>query len=125
MINETQEMRQARYALQELSASDPAASSNMMRYATAYAIMVTGRRGTERRQHEPQIASGFVLTHGDEQLCAAAAHRSGTDYLYIAFNVDDAAVPPVAAGVFQRQGADIVAYASCRLDTATPYSQSL
>jgi hypothetical protein len=115
MMNETEEMRQARHALQDLSASDPAVSANMMRYVAAYAIMVTGRRGQERRKDEPQIGSGFVLTHGNEQLCAAAVRRSGTDYLYIAFDVDDAAAPPVAAGVFRQEGEDMVAYGNCRL----------
>lgn len=115
MMNETEEMRQARHALHELSASDPAASANMMRYVAAYAIMVTGRRGRDRRKDEPQIGSGFVLTHGTEKLVAAATRRSGTDYLYIAFDVDDAAAPPVATGVFRQQGDDMVAYGNCKL----------
>jgi hypothetical protein len=115
MMNETEEMRQARHALQELSASDPAASSNMLRYVAAFSIMVTGRRGRDRRGAEPQIGAGFVLTRGDQNLCAAATRRSGTDYLYIAFDVDDAAGPPVAAGVFSRRGDDMVAFGNCRL----------
>jgi hypothetical protein len=115
MTNETDAMRQARHALQKLSTSDPAASANMMRHVTAYAQMVTGRRGRERRNNEPQIGAGFILTHGDQHLCAAAARRSGTDYLYIAFDVDDATAPPVAAGVFSRRGEDMVVFGDCRL----------
>lgn len=115
MMNETEEMRRARHALQELSASDPAASANMLRHVAAYALIITGRRGRDRRGNEPQIGAGFVLTHGDQNLCAAATRRSGTDYLYIAFDVDDAAAPPVAAGVFRQQGDHMVAYGNCRL----------
>lgn len=114
-MNETEEMRRARHALQELSASDPAASANMLRHVAAYSIMVTGRRGRDRREGEPQIGAGFVLRHGDEKLCAAAARRSGTDYIYLAFDLDDAAGPRLGAGVFRQQGDDMVLYGNCRL----------
>ncbi|KQT33679.1 hypothetical protein ASG29_06615 [Sphingomonas sp. Leaf412] len=112
---ETEEMRQARHDLQLLSASDPAAGANMMKYVAAYSIMLTGRRGRDRRQGEPQLGAGFVLTHGDQNLCAAAARRSGTDYIYIAFDVDDAAGPPLAAGVFRKQDDNMFVYGDCRL----------
>jgi hypothetical protein len=115
MNNETEEMRQARHDLQILSATDPAAGANMMKYVAAWSIMLTGRRGRERRANEPQMGAGFVLTHGDHNLCAAAARRSGTDYIYIAFNVDDAAAPPAATGIFRQQGDDMVVYGNCRL----------
>lgn len=115
MMQETEQMREARQALQMLSASDPAASANMLRYVTAYALMLSGRRGRDRKGNEPQFGAGFVLMHGDERLCAAAARRSGTDYVYIAFDVDDASAPPVAAGVFHRQGDEMYAYGNCRL----------
>lgn len=114
-MNETEEMRQARHDLQMLSASDPAAAANMLRHVAAYSIMLTGRRGRDRRDCEPQVGAGFILTHGEHKLCAAAARRSGTDYLYVAFDVDDAAGPPVAAGVFSRQGDDMVLYGNCSL----------
>lgn len=114
-MNETKEMRQARHALNMLSASDPAAASNMLRYVASYSLMLSGRRSRDRRGNEPQFGAGFVLLHGDERLCAAAARRSGTDYIYIAFDVDDAAAPPLAAGVFRLQGKDMVAYGNCRL----------
>lgn len=114
-MNETDEMREARHALQLLSASDPAAAANMMRRVAAYSIMVTGRRGRERREGEPQMGAGFVLTHGDHNLCAAAARRSGTDYIYIAFDVDDATSAPVAAGVFREQDDSMFVYGDCRL----------
>lgn len=112
---ETDEMRQARHDLQLLSASDPAAGANMMKYVAAYSMLLTGRRGRNRRPNEPQLGAGFVLTHGDQNLCAAAARRSGTDYIYIAFDVDDAAVPPVAAGVFREQNGAMFVYGDCRL----------
>lgn len=115
MMIETEEMRHARHDLQELSASDPAASANMLRHLAAYSIMLTGRRGRDRRENEPQMGSGFLLTHGNDKLCAAAARRSGTDYIYIAFDVDDAASSPVAAGVFRQQGEHMVVYGNCRL----------
>jgi hypothetical protein len=112
---ETDEMRQGRHDLQLLSASDPAAGANMMKYVAAYSIMLTGRRGRDRRKDEPQLGAGFVLRHGDEFLCAAAARRSGTDYIYIAFDVDDAAGPPLAAGVFRKQDDAMSVYGNCRL----------
>ena len=115
MMHETEEMRQARHALQELSASDPAASANMLRYAAAHSIMLTGRRGRERREGEPQLGAGFRLTHGDHQLCAAAAGRSGTDYIYIAFDVDDATAPPLATGVFRKEDDNMVVFGNCVL----------
>lgn len=114
-MKETEEMRQARHDLQMLSASDPAASANMLRHVAAYAIMVTGRRGRERRDGEPQIGGGFVLTHDADKLKAAAVRKSGTDYLYIAFDVDDASAPPVAAGVFRKQDDVMYVYGHCRL----------
>ena len=112
---ETEEMRQARHELQLLAASDPAAAANMMRYVVAYSLMFTGRRAREKRDGEPQLGAGFVLEHGDETLCAAAARRSGTDYIYIAFNVDDARTAPVASGVFSPQGDDMMCYGNCHL----------
>lgn len=115
MMHETDEMRQARFELQLLSASDPAAAANMLRYVAAYSIMLTGRRGRDRQENEPQLGSGFLLTHGDHQLHAAAARRSKTDYIYIAFDVDDAASAPIAAGVFRQQGEHMVVYGDCRL----------
>lgn len=115
MTNETEEMRQARHNLQLLTASDPAAAGNMMRHVAALSIMLSGRRGRERRDHEPQVGAGFRLTHGAHHLCAAAARRSGTDYIYIAFDVDDATAPPLATGVFRQQGDDMVVYGNCAL----------
>lgn len=112
---ETDEMRQARHDLQMLSATDPAASGNMLRHVAAYSLMVTGRRGRERSDAEPQIVAGFVLTHGEHQLPAAAVRRSGIETIYLAFDVDDAAGAPVAAGVFRKQDADVVVFGNCRL----------
>lgn len=114
-MKETEEMRQARHDLQMLSASDPAASANMLRHVAAYSLMVMGRRGRERRDAEPQIVAGFVLTHGEHQLPAAATRRSGIETIYLAFDVDDAAGPPVAAGVFRKQRDGVVLYGNCRL----------
>lgn len=105
MMKETEEMRQARHDLQLLTASDPAAAGNMMRHVVALSIMLSGRRARERRDQEPQIGAGFTLTHGDDELCAAATRRSGTDYIYIAF---DAAAPPLATGVFRQRDGHMV-----------------
>ncbi len=115
MLNETEEMRQARHELQLLTASDPAAAGNMIRHVAALSIMLSGRRGRDRRDGEPQMGAGFVLTHGAHNLCGAAARRSGTDYIYIAFDVDDAAAPPVATGVFRQQDDGMVVYGNCLL----------
>lgn len=114
-VEETDEMRRARHELQLLSASDPAAGANMMRHVVAYSIMLTGRRGDDRRQNEPHLGAGFILTHGDDQLFAASARRSGTEYIHIGFDVDDAAGPPVAVGVFRREGDKMLLYGNCRL----------
>lgn len=114
-MNETQEMRTARHELQRLSASDPAAAANMMRHVVAFSLMFTGRRQRERQNGEPQIAAGFVLSHGNQNLCAAAARRSKTDQIYIAFDVDDARAAPLATGVFREQDGDMWCYGNCRL----------
>ena len=115
MMNVTEEMRRARQDLELLSASDPAATANMMRYVVAYALMLTGRRGRDRREGEPQIGAGFVLSNGNEKLKAAAVRKSGTDYVYIAFDVDDACAPPQAAGVIGERNGDMVVFGNCRL----------
>lgn len=115
MMNETEEMRQARFDLQMLSASDPAVSSNMLRHVAATSIMLTGRRGRDRRENEPQFGSGFVLTHGDHHLFAAAARKSLVDQIYIAFDVDDGIAPPVAMGVFRPLDGNVFLYGNCRL----------
>ena len=115
MMNETAQMRQARHDLHLLSASDPAASGNMLRHVAAYSVMVTGRRGRERQAAEPQVVGGFVFTHGEHQLPAVAVRRSGVETIYLGFDVDDAAGPPVAAGVFRRQGDGVILYGNCRL----------
>lgn len=114
-MNETEEMRDARHDLQLLTATDPAASANMLRHVAACSLMLTGRRGRERQCAEPQVVAGFVLTHGSHQLPAAATRRSGVETVYLAFDVDDAAGPPVATGVFSRKGADAIVYGNCRL----------
>ena len=113
-MNDTEEMRKARYALQELTAADPAASGNMLRYVAAISLLVTGRRGRERRPAEPQIGAGFLLVDGNEQLFAAATRRSGTDYVLIGFDVDDAAGPARGIGVFRKQGDVMVLFGNCR-----------
>lgn len=115
MMNENNEVRDARHELELLSASDPAANANMLRYVAALSVMVTGRRGRERLEHEPQIGAGFLLTHGADKLCAAAARRSGTDYIYMAFDVDDAAGPALAIGVFRECDGNMFVYGNCRL----------
>lgn len=124
-MNETEEMRQVRHALQDLSASDPAASANMLRHAAAYSLMMTGRRGRDRLKGEPQIGAGFVLMHGEQCICADTVRRSGTDYVYIAFDVDDAAGPPIASGVFSPRGEDVVVFGNCRLWSPTNDGRAL
>ena len=115
MMNETDEMRQARQNLQLLSASDPAATSNMMRYVAATSLMLTGRLGRDRSDSEPQVVAGFRLTHGDHKLCAAATRRGGVDVVYLAFDVDDASAPPLAIGAFRNQDGEVALYGACRL----------
>lgn len=124
-MNETDEMRQARHALQDLSASDPAASANMLRHVVAHSLMMTGRRGRDRLKGEPQIGASFVLMHGEKSICAETVRRSGTDYVYIAFDLDDAAGPPIASGVFSPRGEDVAVFGNCRLWSPTNDGRAL
>ncbi len=113
-MNDTDEMVEARYQLQELTAADPAASANMLRYVAALSLLVTGRRARDRRPGEPQFGAGFLLVDGNEQLFAATARRSGTDYVLTAFDVDDAAGPAHGIGVFHPQADGMVLFGNCR-----------
>lgn len=115
MMKETEEMRDARHALQELAASDPAAATNMLRHVAAYGALIAGRDGRAHCPGEPVFQAGFRLTHGSEKLYAAVTRRCHGESLFIAFDVDDAAGPPIGFGLFRLEGEHVVCYGRCVL----------
>jgi hypothetical protein len=115
MIEETEQMRDARHQLEELTASDPAVVANMMRHLAALSLVLTGRRGNEARDAEPRVMAGFRLMGGSHHMCAAVTARTGIDQVYMAFDVDDAAGPPIGIGLFRNEGDQTAIYGNCRL----------
>ncbi|MFW2853519.1 hypothetical protein ACM61V_16645 [Sphingomonas sp. TX0543] len=115
MMNETDEMREARHELELLSANDPAASANMLRHVAAYNLLIAGRRGTEWLGDEPVINAGFRLLGGDENLYAAVTRRAEREHLHIAFDVDDASGPAIGFGLFRVEDDHVVCYGRCLL----------
>lgn len=118
MINETEEMKQARRDLQLLSASDPAASRNMLRYAAALAMIVSGRQRRGRQHGEPHVGSGFQLTPGEQTMMMALTLRTDEEQLYLAFDIDDAAGLPTGLGFIRNEGEAVVCY-NCSLWAST------
>ena len=114
MMNETDEMRDARHALERLSASDPAAQANMLRYVAAVRIMLTGRRRGDV-DAPPLIGAGFRLMGGAVEIPAAHTREDGADRIYIAFDVDDAAGPAIGLGLFRKDDDLVSCYGLCRL----------
>lgn len=112
---ETIGMREARRRLQELSASDPAAMENMSGHVAALSIILTGRRARDRDPAEPNIQAGFHLDAGERHLLMAASARLRMDVVHLAFDVDDAAGPPVGIMVIRSQGEEIVCHPRCVL----------
>jgi hypothetical protein len=115
MSNMTNEMQQARWDLQILSASDPAASANMMRHVCALGMMLTGGKGRPRLETEPAIQAGFQLAPGEQMLQMAVTSRTGVEQIYLAFDIDDAAGPPVGLGIIRSEGEQVVTYGKCQL----------
>ncbi|MBA2933079.1 hypothetical protein HZF05_03105 [Sphingomonas sp. CGMCC 1.13654] len=124
MMNETEEMKQARRELQLLSASDPAALRNMLRYAAALKMMVTGRLERGRRGGEPHIAAGFQLTAGEQQMMMALTLRTGEEQLYLTFDIDDAAGVPTGLGFIRKEGEAVACY-NCGLWAPTNDGRAL
>ena len=110
-----EEMRAARWQLQELSVSDPAAMSNMLRHLAALTIMVTGRRDDRRCELEPVFEAGFQLTAGEQRLCMHMTGRTGVEQVYMAFDVDDAAGPPCGLAVVRREREVVTMACKCML----------
>ncbi|WP_129586392.1 hypothetical protein [Sphingomonas montana] len=125
MIKMTEEMQNAAYALKELSASDPAVLSNMIRHTAAYGRMLRGRGDNARRAGEPQILSGFALSEGEDRLFGKLVRHSATDLLYLEFDVDDAAAPALALHLFSKEADNVRHYANCRLWSPTNGGRAL
>ena len=86
-------MRDARYEPQILSALDPFARANLLRYVTAYTQLLTGRPGVDALASEPPAGAGFRLDGGEERLSGALTRADGVERIYIAFDIDDAHAP--------------------------------
>jgi hypothetical protein len=115
MINETEAMKQARRNLQDLTASDPAVRANMLRHVAALSLMIAGRRARNSLPGEPHVISTFQFAPGERDMCMAVTSRTGLDQVVLAFDIDDAAGPPVGLGVIRIEGEEIVCYGACRL----------
>jgi len=115
MINETNEMRDARHELQTLSASDPLAQANMLRHVAACTQLLTGRLGLQALPREPLFGAGFRLVRGEERLFAAFTRGDGLERVYIAFDIDDPQGPPLGIGLFRKEGGHVVCYGLCKL----------
>lgn len=118
MVHMTEEKRAATIKLQELSASDPAARTNMLRHLGALTELVTGRqRYTEGDGDlsEPMFMAGFQLTPGQQQACMMLTARTGVEQVYLAFDADDAAGPPRGLGVVRVDGDRVVMDLFCRI----------
>ncbi|WP_242153664.1 hypothetical protein [Sphingomonas sp. BAUL-RG-20F-R05-02] len=114
MTTETDQMRDARHELEMLSASDPAAQANMLQHVAAFRMMLTGRRHDQECE-VLLIGAGFVLKHGSEKLLGAVCREDGRERIYIAFDVDDPAGPPLCWGLFVPQWGQVTCYGRCRL----------
>ena len=114
-MNETEKMRAARHELEFLSASDPAAYANMVRYVVAYSKLLTGAMPDQVGSKSPVVMAGFRLAGGDEALLAKAVRNERRDCIYIAFDVDDAQGAPAAMGIFRREGDQIICYGCCKV----------
>lgn len=115
MINETNEMREARHELQTLSASDPLAQANILRHVDACTRLLTGRPGPEALPGEPMVGAGFRLAHGEEKLFGSLTRRDGVERIYIAFDIDDAQGPPIGTGLFRKESEHVVCYGLCKI----------
>ena len=115
MTDKTEEMQQARNALQQLTASDPAASANMVRYLSALSILVTGHRGRDLERPEPIFLAGFQMDRTENLIVRKTSMLTGIQHVFLAFDVDEATAPPVELGVFRTEGELEVCYSHCRL----------
>ncbi len=115
MMNETEKMRTARHELELLSASDPAAYANMVRYVVAYSKLLTGVMPDQVGLKAPVVMAGFRLVGGDEAVLARAVQMDGRDCIYIAFDVDEAQGAPAAMGIFRKDGDHTLCYGCCKV----------
>lgn len=115
MTETTEAMQQARHELQQLTADDPAASANMVRYLSALSLLVTGHRGRDLEPPEPIFLAGFQMDTSENMIVRKTAMLTGVQHVFLAFDVDDATAAPVGLGVFRTEGELEVCYSRCRL----------
>ena len=114
MPEDTKKMQQARQE-QQLTADDPAASANMVRYLSALSILVTGRRGRDLERPEPIFLAGFQMDTSENMIVRKTAMLTGVQHVFLAFDVDDATAAPIGLGVFRTEGDLEVCYSRCLL----------
>ena len=114
-MNYTEDMRDAAWELKLLTASDPAATSNMMRHVAALALMVAGRRQPDQSVGEPEIAACFLLDHADRNFFIGITAETGIDQILVGFDVDDAAGEAQGFGVVHAVAHKGASFSDCRL----------
>lgn len=115
MMNATEEMRAARWELKMLTASDRAATSNMLRHVVAVAIMLAGRRQKDKLPGEPEIGACFLLDADDRDFMMHITARTKIDQIHVGFDVADASGPARGIGVTCVEGEEVASYGTCRL----------
>lgn len=100
--------------LQILTASDPKARANMMRYAAAVRIMLTGQKD-ETEDLKILIGMGFGMSDATDLKYQMLTRLDGCDRMYLRFDVDDACGPPDGLGLIRLQGGEPVSYGQCRI----------
>ena len=115
MLHDKELARATRHRLQELSAFDPAAQTNMIRYVRALRLLVAGRSGRDALPGEPEFLATFQTTEEERMVLLAQVHRSGLDHVLLAFDIDDAAGPPVGLAVIRSDGERVFCWGNCQI----------
>lgn len=115
MMNDAKKMQQARWELEMLTASDPSATSNMMRHVAALSLMLTCRRQTDSKWGEPEISACFLMDAEDRRFRMYVAARTGIDQIHVGFDVDDAVGPACGIAIIRVEGDVVASYGECRL----------
>jgi len=117
-MHETDEMRDARYALQKLTTETPAAVNNMTRFMAALSRMLAGRTGKHMEEGEPIIQAGFRMTVGERNILMAAAARLNKDVVHLGLEADDGTGNPYALMIIRNEAEHITCYPRCALWSA-------
>lgn len=102
------------FKLKLLTISNPKVWANMMRYAMAFRIALTGRK-----KHDPSlkilIGMGFTMSDETDEAYQEATRQDGCDRLYLRFDIDDALGPPDGLGLVRLEDDRTVLYGRCNL----------